>query len=146
MYLTLPFILDHEDAATATYEEQVESAQPPVIGTFTLNKSALSTPPPPVVRIILSYHEARPAPAEPPRLTGAHRTYFDEKPLNPGDKVTVVKNRHATVTSPPEWLEQYVGSTGTVLWTTPAGAMVNLPGSRAWFPYAELEQANPDAT
>lgn len=143
MYLTLPFTLAQEDEETATYEEQVETGKPPVIGTISFRKSSLSTPPPSIVRIVLSYHEARATPAEPRSLTTSFDVDLDEKTLGVGDRVTIVKNRHATVTSPPEWLGQYMGKTGTVLWTTASGAMVNLHGSATWFSYAELERGNP---
>ena len=51
----------------------------------------------------------------------------------------IVKNRLAGIHQPPEWLEQYLGRTGTVLWTTAGGAMVKLDNEATWFPYAELE-------
>jgi hypothetical protein len=144
VYLTLPFTLAQEDEKTATYEEQVETGKAPVIGTISFKKSSLSTPLPPIVRIVLSYHEARPTPAEPRSFTTAFDVDLEEKTLGVGDRVTIVKNRHATVTSPPEWLEQHLGKTGAVLWTTTSGAMVDLFGAATWFPYAELKRGNPE--
>jgi hypothetical protein len=144
VYLTLPFKLEREDEETATYEEQVESGRPPVIGTISVKKSALSTPLPSVMRITLRYDEGRPALSGPPGLTPSRRTASSEKALEAGDKVTIVKSRLGKLASPPEWLEQFLGKTGTVLWTTASGAMVDLSGSATWFSYAELEQGNPE--
>lgn len=144
MHLTLPFKLEQEDGETATYEEQVESGRPPVVGTISLNKLALSTPLPSIMRITLSYSEGRPVPSEPLDSTLSHRAASGEKALAVGDKVTIVKSRRGTLASPPEWLEQFLGKTGTVLWTTASGAMVDLAGSATWFSYAELERGDPE--
>jgi hypothetical protein len=143
MYLTLPFILKQQDEQTATYEEEVQSGTSPVIGSLSVRKSALSPHPPSVMRVALSYGAARPAPTHPPGVDVPRWADFDEKPLEAKERVTVVKNRHGTLASPPEWLQQYVGQTGAVLWTTPSGAMVDLSGSATWFPYAELEREGP---
>ena len=56
-----------------------------------------------------------------------------------GDRVEVIKSRVSGVKNPPEWLEQYVGRTGVVLWTTADGAMVDLGADAIWFSYEELE-------
>lgn len=144
MYLTLPFTLEQEDEETATYEEQVESGTPPVIGTISVKKAALSTPRPSVMRITLSYQEERPALTVPPDLSLSRRATAGEKALEVGDKVTIVKSRLGTLASPPEWLDQFLGKTGTVLWTSALGAMVDLSGSATWFSYAELERGNPE--
>jgi hypothetical protein len=53
--------------------------------------------------------------------------------------VTIVKNTRAGAKYPPEWLEQYLGRTGKVLWTTTGGAMVKLDDEATWFSYAELD-------
>ena len=53
--------------------------------------------------------------------------------------VEVMKSRVSGVKSPPEWLEQIVGRTGIVLWTTADGAMVDLDADTAWFSYDELQ-------
>ena len=58
--------------------------------------------------------------------------------MSVGAKVTIVKNTTAGTKYPPEWLAQYLGRTGAVLWTTPEGAMVRLGEGATWFPYAEL--------
>lgn len=143
MYLMLPFALEQEDEETATYEEQVESGRPSVIGTISVNKSVLSTPLPSVVRITLSYYEERPVLTDTPESTLARRAAFSEKAPEAGDEVTIVKSRLGKLASPPEWLEQFLGKTGTVLWTSALGAMVDLSGSATWFSYAELERGDP---
>ena len=56
-----------------------------------------------------------------------------------GATVVIVKNRLAGIHQPPEWLEQYLGHEGRILWTTAGGAMVQLDKQATWFPYAELE-------
>jgi hypothetical protein len=58
--------------------------------------------------------------------------------LATGDQAKIVKNALAGTKYPPEWLEQYLGRTGKVLWTTAGGAMVELDHEATWFPYAEL--------
>jgi hypothetical protein len=143
VYLTVAFRLEHEDAETATYEEQVEGAEPPVIGTISLAKSALSSPPPPVMRITVTYAEARLAPSEHAGFTPWLRGASGET-LEAGDKVVVVKNRLGRLASPPEWLEQYLGKTGTVLYTTASGAMLEVDGRATWFAYEELERKDPE--
>lgn len=144
MYLTLRFILAEANEETATYEEQVESGKPPVIGTISVRQSALSRPVPSFMRITLSFYQGRPVPLEFPALTLARQTASPEKAPEAGDKVTVIKNRLGTLASPPEWLEQFLGKTGTVLWTSSLGAMVDLSDSATWFSYAELERENPE--
>ena len=143
MYLTLPFTLERQDEETATYSEQVASGKAPVLGTLVIRKSVLTPAPPAVIRITLSYHAETP-PLSEPRGSAWPLLDVGEKALQVGDAVTVVKSRLTTPTSPPEWLGQYLGRTGTVLWTTPAGAMVEFADSRAWFPYVELERENPE--
>jgi hypothetical protein len=144
VYLTLPFMLEQEDEETAVYVEQVEGGKPAVVGTISVQKSALSTPPPSVIRVTLHFREGGPALSDSAGLTVSGRAVSSEKALKAGDEVTIVKSRRGKVASPPEWLEQFIGKTGTVLWTTASGAMVDLSGSATWFAYAELERGNPE--
>jgi hypothetical protein len=142
MYLTLPFAFERDDGEAVTYVEQVESGKLPVLERISLRASALSSPPPRVVRIILSYHEELSTPS----ATGGAAVPgvpAPDKPLVVGDPVTIIKSRQRTLASPPEWLGEYLGRTGTVLWTTSAGAMVDFADARAWFPYSELERGGP---
>ena len=60
--------------------------------------------------------------------------------LKVSDKVKIIKDRDSGIRYPPEWLEQYLGRTGRILWTTAGGAMVKLERGATWFPYNELER------
>jgi hypothetical protein len=146
MYLTLPFVLAGEEEATVTYAEEAESGKLPVMGKIVFAKSALSSPPPRLVRISVSYVEGAPLSPEPSLVARARRVEPDRNSLKAGELVMVVKSRRAEFSSPPEWLGQYLGRKGTVLWTSNLGAMVHLSDSNTWFPYPELEFADPDIT
>jgi hypothetical protein len=139
MFLTLAFTFEEEDGDCARYVEQVEPGKPPAIGTISVRKSALCEPLPSVLRMTLSFQECGRLPAERPDMTPSRAMAVNQRNLSVGDRVTVVKNRLASVGSPPEWLGQYLGKSGAVLWTTTLGAMVGLPDGATWFPYAELE-------
>jgi hypothetical protein len=54
--------------------------------------------------------------------------------------VKIVKSRVSGVKNPPVWLEQHLGKTGVVLWTTGDGADVDLGGEAVWFAFDELER------
>jgi hypothetical protein len=140
MQLTLPFTLEKEGEEAATYVEQVASGKRPVVGIIAVSNSVLSSPQPSVIRVTLTFHEGRTALREPPARTPLHWVPPVDADLRPGVRVTVVRNRLGGVASPPEWLEQSLGKTGTVLWTSRLGAMVDLAGQSNWFPYAELER------
>ena len=139
MFLTLAFTFEEEDEDHGRYVEQAEPGKPPAIGTISVRKSALCESLPPVLRMTLSFREYGRLPAERPDMTPSLARTVDRRNLSVGDKVTVIKNRLASVTSPPEWLGQYLGKSGIALWTTTLGAMVELPDGATWFPYAELE-------
>jgi hypothetical protein len=139
MFLTLAFTLEEEDEEHGRYVEQAEPGKPPAIGTISVRKSALCEPLPSVLRMTLSFQECGQLPEARPDMTPSRAKTVDRRNLSAGDKVTVVKNRLASVGSPPEWLGQYLGKSGPVLWTTTLGAMVDLPDGATWFPYAELE-------
>jgi len=84
------------------------------------------------------------SPEKPAPLARKMRAHISERAapggasLSTGSKVTIIKNEMAGVNYPPEWLAQYLGNTGVVLWITHDGAMVQLAGGATWFPYAEL--------
>ena len=82
--------------------------------------------------------------SEPSRFARPDFSRFIPPPpdtLKVGDKVLIVKDRDSGVRYPPEWLEQFVGRTGRILWITADGAMVMLEDGATWFPYKELERA-----
>ena len=86
---------------------------------------------------VLSRPNARPRQA-PSAAALPRRPTRGEDVLRKGATVRIVKNRTAGIHQPAEWLEQYMGREGTVLWTTAGGAMVKLDKEATWFPYAEL--------
>jgi hypothetical protein len=65
-----------------------------------------------------------------------------QAPLRPGGQVTIVKSRIAGAKYPPEWLDQFLGKKGTILWVTDKGAMVRIGNDATWFAFAELESAD----
>jgi hypothetical protein len=137
LMVTLALVEEAEDGAE--YAEQQQGNRPPAIGTLHVQRWALPKPAPSAIRIALDFYEAgRPA-ALRPGADAIHATHRAEDVLRQGDSVTIVKNTMAGIKYPPEWLEQYLGRTGTILWTTAGGAMVNLNDEATWFPYAELK-------
>jgi hypothetical protein len=144
MTLITTLTLTDETEAGARYAETPREDGPPVLGTLSVQKWALPKPTPSAIRVVLEFYEAaQPAPARPapprPSAAATRRTYAAEDVLQRGATVTIVKNRLSGIHQPPEWLEQYLGRTGKVLWTTAGGAMVKLDSEATWFPYAELE-------
>ncbi len=142
MTLIANLILVHETKDAAHYAERPDDEQYPLLGTVSVQKWALPTPTPSNIRLALeSYEIERPSEAAAgagPEGVGK-RADEDVSALHKGAAVEIVKNRLAGIHQPPEWLEQYLGRTGTVLWTTAGGAMVKLDDEASWFPYAELK-------
>lgn len=102
-------------------------------------KGALPGPPPPSINIRLEI----PRSAGPLKASGPSRMETPtQAPLRPGGQATIVKSRIAGAKYPPEWLEQFLGKTGTVLWVTDKGAMVRIGTDATWFAFAELERAD----
>jgi hypothetical protein len=146
MTLITTLTLVHETKDSAHYAEAPDQDQFPLLGTVSVQKWALPRPTPSTIRLALEPYEAErsaaagpagaPAGAEAASAeTGAAAT---ASKLRKGATVRVVKNRLAGIHQPPEWLEQYLGRKGIVLWTTAGGAMVQLDKQATWFPYAEL--------
>ena len=139
MTLLTTLILVHETEACAYYAESPDTDRSPLLGTVTVQKWALPSPTPTAVRVNLEAYEAeQPSGFDRPADTARHAGMAEDV-LQKGATVTVVKNRLAGIHQPPEWLEQYLGRKGTVLWTTAGGAMVKLDNQATWFPYAELQ-------
>lgn len=134
---TLTLVDEAEDSVQ--YAEHPEGDKPPVIGTISVQRWAVPKPAPSSIRVTLDFYEAtRPVPSHPSGDV-THATHRAEDALHQGDAVTIVKNTVAGIKYPPEWLKQYLGRTGTILWTTAGGAMVKLEDEATWFPYAELQ-------
>lgn len=140
MTLIAHFRLASESEDAACYEERTEKGHPPVIGTLCIQNWALPQPIPSSLRVALDFFSAaRPSTRAVERAPG--REPMGEKLVTAGKSVTIIKNTRAGIHYPPEWLQQYLGRTGTVLWTTADGAMVKLDDSATWFAYTELQIA-----
>jgi hypothetical protein len=136
MTLIATLLLVHETKDSAHYAERPEDEECPLLGTVSVQKWALPKPTPPNLRLTLEpYEDERPTTTARAELVEGEST----TPLHKGATVEVVKNRLAGVHQPAEWLEQFLGRTGTILWTTAGGAMVKLDDEATWFPYAELK-------
>ena len=138
MTLITTLVLVHETEDAAHYAERPGSDEHPLLGTVSVHKWALPKPTPSTIRLALESYEVEQVSSsgQPARETTG--TGKSASPLSKGATVEIVKNRLAGIHQPPEWLEQYLGRTGTVLWTTVGGAMVKLDNEATWFPYAEL--------
>ncbi len=132
------YLLGEADGRTHYVEEPVGDNQP-MLGTLSVESAVLPQPAPPVIEVSVRYREAAGAATargfEPVRPS-------PREALKTGDKVTIVKDRVSEIRSPPEWLEQYLGRNGRILWTTAGGAMVKLDKGATWFPYSELERTD----
>jgi len=137
---TLTLVDEAEDSVQ--YAEQSKGDSPPAIGAVRIQRWAVPKPAPSAIRVTLDFYEpTQPAPTHLESAV-AHVSRFDEGALHQGDAVAIVKNTTAGIKYPPEWLQQYLGRTGTILWTTAGGAMVKLDDEATWFPYAELKVAD----
>jgi hypothetical protein len=139
MTLITTLTLIHETEDSAHYAESPGEGRSPLLGTVSVQKWALPRPTPSTIRLTLESYEARRPSESRSSADTAHVADAGEYVLRKGAMVTIVKNRIAGVHQPPEWLEQYLGRKGTVLWTTAGGAMVKLDKEATWFPYAELK-------
>jgi hypothetical protein len=135
MTLMTTLTLAHEAGGRALYLEKPAGENRPVIGSLSIESWALRKPIPSAIRVTVESYEIMP-----PRipLKTSEPAAASCEALATGDRVTIVKNALAGTKYPPEWLEQYLGRTGKVLWTTAGGAMVELGHEATWFPYAEL--------
>ena len=137
MVLSIVLSLDEVTDATVRYVERA-GGKPPVIGTLGIERWALPEQVPSELRVSLEFRsEARAAGGSTHAPTSGRAA--SKASLSTGDKVTIAKNTVAGTKYPPEWLAQYIGKTGVVLWTTRDGAMVQLVGGATWFPYTELK-------
>ena len=139
MTLITTLTLVHETKDAAHYAERPGDEEYPLLGTVSVQKWALPKPAPSTIRLVLESYEMQNAPSTVPPSGSAAGAGEDMSALHKGATVEIVKNRLASIHQPPEWLEQYLGRTGTVLWTTAGGAMVKLDDEASWFPYAELK-------
>ena len=138
MTLVTTLTLVHETEDSAHYAEGPDEDRYPLLGTVSVQKWALPKPTPSTIRLTLEAYEAEHPPLAPPSARAAQDDDLQETALRRGALVQIVKNRTAGIHQPAEWLEQYLGREGIVLWTTAGGAMVRLDKEATWFPYAEL--------
>jgi len=137
MALSIVVVLDEGTDASVRYLEQT-GGKPPIIGTLDIERWALPAEVPAEIRVTLEFPREVRATGEGTRVGAFERPSPSKASLSTGSKVTIIKNEMAGVNYPPEWLAQYLGNTGVVLWITHDGAMVQLAGGATWFPYAEL--------
>ena len=138
MTLVTTLTLVHQTKDSAHYAESPGDADYPLLGILSVQKWALPQPAPSAIRLTLEPYEAEsPAAPGPSAREGGEPSQYASA-LHKGAAVQIVKNRLAAIDQPPEWLEQYLGKRGTVLWTTVGGAMIKLETGATWFPYAEL--------
>jgi hypothetical protein len=141
----LPAILEREgeDAETVVYrarpgEEPIFLAEP-----IRLLKTLLPDPPPATMQVRFEWSQpAFTRPVGPPAETPTSATTVsagERIVLDRGDWARVVVNKRSTVKSPPEKVEQYLGRTGKVVWTTRDGALLEFEEGTTWFSYDELE-------
>jgi hypothetical protein len=138
MTLVTTLTLIHETEDSAHYAERPGDDRYPLLGTVSVQKWALPKPIPSTIRLTLEAYQAERPPQSPPAVGAAAQIGLDDGVLRKGMTVRIVKNRTGGIHQPPEWLEQYLGREGIVLWTTAGGAMVKLENEATWFPYAEL--------
>jgi hypothetical protein len=138
MVLSIMLFLDETSETSVRYVEKT-GGKPPVIGAIEIERWALPEQVPAELRVTLEFPREVRAAREGLGATTPAVTATSRASLSTGDKVSIVKNSVTGTKYPPEWLVQYLGKTGVVLWTTPEGAMVQLAGGATWFPYAELK-------
>ena len=139
MTLITTLTLVHETKDAAHYAERPGDEEYPLLGTVSVQKWALPKPTPTTIRLVLESYDMEPVASVAPRPTAASDADLDVSALRKGVAVEIIKNRLAGIHQPPEWLGQYLGRTGSVLWTSAGGAMVQLDDQASWFPYAELK-------
>jgi hypothetical protein len=121
------------------YAEETADDQTPVVGSVSIDSAALPSLAPAVIEMSLAFADAAAELA--PKADLSRFIPPPQDALKVGDRVKIVKDRDSGIRYPPEWLEQYLGRTGRILWTTAGGAMVKLERGATWFPYNELERA-----
>ena len=137
MTVVVVLTLDEMTETSVRYREKTKD-RPQIIGTLELARWVLPETVPPEMRVTLEFPRAEPAIFENTGASIPARDVASKATLSVGAKVTIVKNTRTGTKYPPEWLAQYLGRTGVVLWTTNDGAMVQLAEGATWFPYAEL--------
>jgi hypothetical protein len=147
MILSATLKRDSADGATVRYVDSYGGKHSFLSEAIVIRAADLPDPPPALLRVSLSWYQA-------PRTMEGQGTGEERAPVvatkaaqprvAQGDCVKVIKSRKSGVRNPAEWLQQYMGQTGVVLWVTPDGASVSLEGGAVWFSYDELERSELD--
>jgi hypothetical protein len=129
-------LLGESDGRTH-YAEEVSGDRTPCVGSVSIDSGALPSPAPHIIEMSLVFAEV--AAGQAPKVDLSRFIPPPRDAFKVSDKVKIIKDRDSGIRYPPEWLEQYLGRTGRILWTTAGGAMVKLERGATWFPYNELE-------
>jgi hypothetical protein len=139
MILSATLKKDSADQETVRYVDTYGGRDSFLGEALVIKTSDLPDPPPALLRVSVSWYQV---PATSTPVAGKTRERvaagMQRTGIAQGDRVEIVKSRVSGVKSPPEWLEQYVGRIGVVLWTTNDGAMVDLGAGASWFSFEEL--------
>jgi hypothetical protein len=141
MILSATLKRESADGETVHYVDSYGGKHAFLSEAIVIRASDLPDPPPALLRVSLSWYQA-PRAQDDGSGTGEESILAagaGRQGIAQGDRVEVIKSRVSGVKNPPEWLEQYVGRIGIVLWTTTDGAMVDLKTDTAWFSYEELQ-------
>ena len=145
--ITMTLMKDSENPTEVHYGGEEDRHNPLLAGGIVLGRASLPDPVPELLRLSLEWEVAPAAPPLPfaaePRGVPAGRSPGAQWPqsVKAGDPLVVIKSTIAGPNSPPEWLQQYLGRTGIVLWTTADGAMLDFEGKASWFSFKELKPA-----
>ena len=146
MILSATLKRESVDDATVRYVDSYGGKHSFLSEAIVIKAADLPDPPPALLRVSLSWYQA--PRTEEGQGAGEESMSAATKAGRPrpaqGDRVKVIKSRKSGVRNPAEWLEQYLGQTGVVLWVTPDGASVSLGGGAVWFSYDELERSELD--
>ena len=133
---------ESENGDTVRYVGDSATPYSILVKEMILKASALPVPAPKVMEVTLDWQEPAKVPQaglDAGKLVHGHLAGAVRQEAKPGVHVRIVKSRVSGVQSPPDWLAQYVGKIGVVMWTSPDGAMLEIEGVPAWFSYYELE-------
>ncbi len=129
------------DASEVRYVGSYPRAHSFLVSEIVIKSADLPDPPPDSLHLSLSWSTPQVTMAEtkPGREVQQSQAGAERGVIRGGVRVKVRTSRLSTVKSPPERPEQHIDKIGTVLWTTPTGANVDLDGETVWFGYDELE-------